>query len=87
MVAVDEALARAVLLVHDEVAGAQLERVDLPAAEQFGQRGIDAGENLARVMLDPTRLREDLREFALRAADDVAGAVEQVDGAVPADAG
>ncbi|KAG1242024.1 hypothetical protein G6F68_016398 [Rhizopus microsporus] len=52
-------------------------RVDLPAAEQFGQRGIDAGEDLARVMLDPAGVREDLRELALRAADDVAGTVEQ----------
>jgi hypothetical protein len=63
-------------LVGDAQRG-DMARVDLPAAEQFGQRGIDAGEDLARVMLDPAGLREDLRELALRAADDVAGTVEQ----------
>ncbi len=63
-------------LVGDAQCG-DMARVDLPAAEQFGQRGIDAGEDLARVMLDPAGMREDLRELALCAADDVAGAVEQ----------
>ncbi len=51
--------------------------VDLLAAEQLGHGRVDAGEDLARIVFHPARLREQLAELTLRAADDVAGAVEQ----------
>lgn len=51
--------------------------VDLFVVEQFGQCGIDVGEDFVWVMFDLVGLWEDLCKFVLCVVDDVVGMVEQ----------
>ena len=50
--------------------------VDLSLLEGRGDDGADRLPDLDRVMLDPTRVREDLSEFLLADGDNLAGVVE-----------